>query len=257
MSMEQYVPRVEGHAMVLGGSGGIGSEIVRALLANGASAVSFTYSSRKAVGEALAAELSADGHRAAAFALRDLHDAAAVDAVLAQAVAWAGEEITTGVNTVGISPNTELEAQTPDEWRRVQDINVTGNFFAARTLALRMRAQGVKGALVLLSSDNATVSWSPISAHYDASKAAVELNVRHLAFHFARDGIRVNGVAPGWVETSMNDSLPADERADVYSRIWLGRFARPAEIASVVAFVAGRGASFMTGTVVVVNGGFR
>jgi NAD(P)-dependent dehydrogenase (short-subunit alcohol dehydrogenase family) len=164
------------------------------------------------------------------------------------------------VNTVGVSPNVPLAEQTIDDpetgWRRVLEVNTIGAFFAARTVAERMRLKGIKGAIVLITSDNATVSWSPISAHYDASKAAFEHTVRHLAYHYRPD-VRVLGVAPGWVDSALNATLPEDERKDVLSRIWLKRFADPAEIAKVVAFFAGTGGSFVNGTTFVVNGGYR
>jgi len=259
----KYLSRVDAHALVLGGSGGIGRDVVRALVANGARAVTFTYGRNIKAAEALAQELA--GHavrtyfRSVEVPMRDA-DVPRLAHFLDDAVAAVGEEISVMVNTIGVSPNVPLPEHTIDDpetgWRRVFDVNTIGAFFAARTVAERMRLKGVKGAIVLISSDNATVSWSPISAHYDASKAALEHNVRHLAFEYRPD-IRVLGIAPGWVNTPLNATLPEDERRDVLSRIWLERFADPAEIAKVVAFFAGTGGSFANGTTFVVNGGFR
>jgi NAD(P)-dependent dehydrogenase (short-subunit alcohol dehydrogenase family) len=259
----KYLSRIDGHALVLGGSGGIGREIVRALVANGARAVTFTYGRNRKAAEELARELAGHAVKTYFESLEvPMHDADVprLAKFLADAVAAVGEEISVMVNTVGVSPNVPLAEQTIDHpetgWRRVAEVNTIGAFFAARTVAERMRGTGVKGAIVLITSDNASVSWSPISAHYDASKAALEHNVRHLAYHY-RPEVRVLGIAPGWVDTPLNATLPADERKDVLSRIWLQRFGEPAEIAKVVAFFAGSGGSFATGTTVVVNGGFR
>lgn len=259
----KYLSRIDGHALVLGGSGGIGREIVRALVASGARAVTFTYGRNRKAAEELAQELAGRSVKtyfeSLEVPMRDA-DVPRLARFLADAVAAVGEEISVMVNTVGVSPNVPLAEQTIDDpetgWRRVFDVNTIGALFAARTVAERMRLNGVSGAIVLITSDNATVSWSPISAHYDASKAALEHNVRHLAFHYRPD-VRVLGVAPGWVHTPLNATLPEDERKDVLSRIWLQRFGEPAEIAKVVAFFAGTGGSFATGTTFVVNGGFR
>ncbi len=256
MEKEKYIGNVSGHALVLGG-GGIGSEIIRALFANGVSKVSFTFSGNKERAEKLEAELTREGHDVRAFLLKDIRSSEEVDAVLESSILWAGEEVVAMVNTVGISPNTPLEEQTPEEWQKVIEVNMAGNFFAVRTVAKRMRARGIRGSIISISSDNSTVSWSPISAHYDSSKAGMNLSVKELAYHFAKNGIRINTVLPGWTKTPLNDSLPDDERKDVLSRIWLGRMAEPAEIAKVVVFVLGSGGSFMTGAEITINGGYR
>ena len=257
MKTDIYIPRINGHTVVLGGSGGIGSEAVKALLALGAPKISMSYSGNKGRADELVANLTKEGYKVAAFHLKELGNPDELNRFLDQAVAWAGEEVSVALNTIGISPNTEIEEQTPEEWKKVYDVNATGNFFALRTMALRMRKHKIKGAIVTLSSDNARLSWSPISAHYDSSKAACELNVKHLAYHFAKDGIRVNAIAPGWTNTPMNNTLPEDERRDVTSRIWMGRFAEPAEVASVIALLASSATTFVTGQVWDVNGGFR
>jgi NAD(P)-dependent dehydrogenase (short-subunit alcohol dehydrogenase family) len=78
-----------------------------------------------------------------------------------------------------------------------------------------------------------------------------------MAEHYAPVGIRINAVAPGWIETSMNDTLPADERAHEMSKIWAGRFAEPHEIAAFAAFVCGSGGSYAYGQNFMVDGGYR
>jgi NAD(P)-dependent dehydrogenase (short-subunit alcohol dehydrogenase family) len=262
MDKEKYRSRVEGHALVLGGSGGIGKEIVRALVANGARAISFTYGRNAKSAQELADELKALGvkvHHAAMSIPTSDKDIPELKQFLDSAVGAVGEEITVMVNAIGISPNVSLSAQTIDDpetgWKRVFEVNTIGSFFAARTVAERMREKNIAGAIVLISSDNATLSWSPISAHYDASKSALQLNVQHLAKEFAPT--RVLAVAPGWIDTPMNDTLPEDERKDVLSRIWLKRFGKPEEIAGVVAYFAGTGGSFANGVTMIVNGGYR
>ena len=259
MEESRYMYGFKGHALVLGGSGGLGAEIVRALAAGGATAISFTYGRNKAAADKLIEELKAQGIKS--FALpADLSDEPGFKKVLDDAVAAIGEEISLAVNSIGISPNIPIEEQTldgPDGWRRVFEINVFGCFTSTRANAERMKANRVKGSIVLITSTNGINSQSQISTHYDSSKAAQSHMMRIFAEHYAPAGIRINGVAPGWIETSMNDTLPANERAHEISKIWAGRFAAPHEIAGFVAFVAGSGGSYAVGQNFMVDGGYR
>lgn len=256
MDKEKYIAKVSGHAVVLGGSGGIGSEIVRALVSNGATAVSFTYGKNKGAADELAKELREQNVKVHLSSL-DQSDVEAVERFLDDAVNSVGDEISVAVNSIGISPNVPLEEQTIDEWRKVFDVNTIGCFFSTRTIAKRMKEKNVKGSIVLITSTNGINSQSEISAHYDASKAAQGHFMKILAEFYAPHGIRINGVAPGWIETHLNDTLPSDERTKETSKIWSGRFASPAEIGSFVAFIAGSGGSYVYGQNMMVDGGYR
>jgi NAD(P)-dependent dehydrogenase (short-subunit alcohol dehydrogenase family) len=259
MDKIRYLGRIGGHALVLGGSGGLGMEIVRALAAAGAPAVSFTYGRNRKAADALVEELRADGVRTFAAPV-DLSDEAEVNRVLAAAAEAVGEEIALAVNSIGISPNVPIEQQTldgPDGWRRVFEINVFGCFISTRAIAERMKAHGVKGSIVLITSTNGINAQSQISTHYDSSKAAQSHMMKIFAEHYAPAGIRINGVAPGWIDTAMNDTLPDDEREKEMRKIWTARFAQPHEIAAFVAFVAGTGASYAYGQNFIVDGGYR
>ncbi len=256
MHDDKYTSRVTGHAVVLGGSGGIGSEIVRALAANGATAISFTYGKNKGAADELAKELLSKNIRVHLSSL-DQSDVPAVERFLDDAVNSVGEEITIAVNSIGISPNVPLEEQTIEEWRKVFDVNTIGCFFSTRTIAKRMKEKGAKGSIVLITSTNGINSQSQISAHYDASKAAQGHMMRILAEFYAPFGIRINGVAPGWIETHLNDTLPPEERAKETARIWSGRFAKPEEIGNFVAFLSGTGGSYVYGQNLMLDGGYR
>jgi 3-oxoacyl-[acyl-carrier protein] reductase len=259
METSRYVNRVSGHALVLGGSGGLGAEIVRALAANGASAVSVTYGRNKDAATRLVAELAQQGVKGFAAPV-DQSDEAAFKRVLDEAVAAIGSEISTVVNSIGISPNVPLEEQTldgRDGWRNVFEVNVYGCFISTRAIAERMKAKGVRGSIVLITSTNGINSQSQISTHYDSSKAAQGHMMKIFAEHYAGAGIRINGLAPGWIETAMNDTLPADEREHELSKIWVRRFAEPHEIAAFAAFLAGSGASYAYGQNFMVDGGYR
>lgn len=255
----QYVSNLHGaHALVLGGSGGIGSHIVRALIANGAGAISFTYGKNQTAAEALGKEIESLGAKAY-FASVNQSDEKAFNEFLKNAVAAVGQEVSVAVNSIGISPNIPLPEQTldgPDGWRNVFEVNVFGCFISTRAIAERMKMQNIAGSIVLITSTNGINSQSPISAHYDASKAAQGHMMRVLAEHYAPT-IRINGIAPGWIDTSMNDTLPPDEREKELGRIWSKRFAHPAEIARFVAFVAGSGGSYASGQNFMLDGGYK
>jgi NAD(P)-dependent dehydrogenase (short-subunit alcohol dehydrogenase family) len=255
----KYLNRVHGHALVLGGSGGLGAEIVRALAASGASAVSISYGRNRDAADGLVRELEAAGVSAFAASVNQSNETA-FKQFLDDAVRTLGAEISVAVNSIGISPNVPLEEQSLDDrdgWRNVFEVNVNGCFISTRALAERMKARGVAGSIVLVTSTNGINSQSQISAHYDSSKAAQGHMMKILAEHYAPAGIRINGLAPGWIETSMNDTLPPDERENELRKIWVRRFAEPHEIAAFAAFLAGTGASYAYGQNFMVDGGYR
>lgn len=256
METTKYISTVAGHALVLGGSGGIGSEIVRALVANGARAVTFTYRSNKTEAEALKAEIEAEGVKVHIGTV-DLTDVVAFGNFLEQAVSAVGEEISVAVNSVGISPDTPYEEQTPELWRRVYDTNVVACEFSSRVIALRMREKHVKGSIVWITSTNGINSHSAFSAPYDVSKAAQIHSMLIAAEYFAPHGIRINGVAPGWIATKMNDSVLEEDMRKEFKKMWTKRMADPAEVASMVAYLAGTGGSYVIGQNFIVDGGYR
>lgn len=252
----KYTNHLSGHALVLGGSGGIGSVLVDALAAaDGVSAISFTYGRNKVEADTVAAKLVARGIKTY-YASLDLRDEAAVNSFLDDAVATIGEEVAYAVNAVGISLNVPLQEQTADLWRQAYDVNVVGSFISTRAIANRMQKRLVKGSIVLITSTNGENSQAPYSAFYDVSKAGQAHEMLILAEEYAPD-IRINGVAPGWVETKMNDSLPPGEKEKETAKIWAKRFAEPAEIASVILFLLGAGASYIYGQNIMVDGGYR
>ncbi len=254
--MNQYIPKVEGHVLVLGGSGGIGSEVARAMVALGASAVTFTYGKKREVAEALKQEFESQGIKVH-FASINRSDEGAFKAFLQEAITLQGGEVTAMVDAIGISPNTHHLEQTMDEWRNVMQVNVIDAFVSTRAVLERMREKEVKGSVVLITSTNGVNSWASYSMHYDASKAALVPMLRGFAEEYAKYGIRINGLAPGWIDTEMNVTLPPGEKEKETAKIWLGRFATPAEVASMAAILSSSSASYITGQNIMIDGGYR
>jgi NAD(P)-dependent dehydrogenase (short-subunit alcohol dehydrogenase family) len=163
------------------------------------------------------------------------------------------------IHSAGISPNTPFFEQTQHEWDGVQNTNATGAFLVTKYAALAMRSNPVRGdfrgKIVLVTSTNGINSWDPVSAHYDASKAANNLFVRVAAEKLAEDQICINGLAPGWINTDLNATLPPDVRANESAKIWMKRWAEPEEMAHCALHLLTM--PYLMGQVVMADGGYR
>jgi NAD(P)-dependent dehydrogenase (short-subunit alcohol dehydrogenase family) len=191
----------------------------------------------------------------------DLRESEAVAAFVARA---AGElsGIDILVNNAGMMMPVGLDDLTVEQWDAVFDVNATSHMLLAQAALPALRASPV-AAIVTISSMSAQLAFPGMPA-YAASKAAAVGLVRALAVDLADDGIRVNAILPGTVDTGMPkvilESFPEEERAAIeptfYARQLQKRYAAPSEIASVAAFLASDDASFMTGAVLPVDGGY-
>lgn len=142
-------------------------------------------------------------------------------------------------------------------WQKVMDVNVTGTFLACRHAARHMIAHG-GGSIVNIASVGAFLSYRPADGQvvpYTTSKAAIVHLTADLAAQWADDGIRVNAIAPGSVETGMTETLTKDIQQKLKNGILLRRFGTPLEMAGVLALLASDAGSFMTGQTVLVDGG--
>lgn len=147
------------------------------------------------------------------------------------------------VHSVWISPDTPFDEQTAELWNKVFATNVTGTFLALKYARNVMKTQEiideVRWKIVLITSTNWVDSYGIFSSPYDASKAAMINMVRNIWEDFHKEHkIIVNWVAPGWIATDMNNSVPVDEMAKEMEKVWSGRMANPEEIAqNILAFL--------------------
>jgi 3-oxoacyl-[acyl-carrier protein] reductase len=159
------------------------------------------------------------------------------------------------VHTAGTLGRTVfVEEMTDAEWRKMMAVNVDGMFYACRE-GVRWMKEHETGRIILFSSV-ASLTPTPGALHYSASKGAVNMMGRTLAKEVARYNIRVNVVAPGYIETPMLDGLPGGFSDYVIKKTPLRRLGEPEEIGALVAFLASPEADFMTGQVLSPNGGF-
>ena len=207
-------------------------------------------------GAEVAAEIVAAGGKAK-FHRLDVRDTAAADAVVA-AVEKTYGALDVVVANAGIAHKVPLATLTDEKWDLTFDIDLKGVFRVARAAAAGMRARKA-GAIIAVSSIMGVAYGWDEHVHYSAAKAGVVGLVRGLAVELAREGVRVNGVAPGYIRTaqllSEEHSLgPAGAEA-AGAFIPMGRIGEPEEIADVIVFLASPAARYMTGQVVVVDGG--
>jgi len=243
--------------LVTGGASGIGAATCRRLLDEGCR-VAVTDLAREEA-QRVVEDARESAGEAAAWAL-DVSDEAAVARVVAEIVDYFGS-LDAVVSNAGISgvdkPPHEIDAE---EWSQVMRVNVDGVFFVTKHAVPRLRDAG-GGSIVNLSSIYGIVGADDIPP-YHASKGAVREMTKVDALFYATDNIRVNSVHPGFVWTPLVEEL-AERSGDVDSfrkeldgRHPIGRVGRPEEIASAIAFLISDDASFMTGSELVVDGGY-
>ncbi|NEK85611.1 glucose 1-dehydrogenase [Blastococcus saxobsidens] len=238
-------------AVVTGAGRGLGREMALALAGAGAD-VAVAARSRDQL-ESVAAEIEATGRRSLVVPT-DVTDAAAVQRLVDTTLADLGG-LDVLVNNSGVIDSTPLLEQDPADWDRVLDTNVRGTYLATRAAGAHMVAQG-SGKVVNIAS-NFAFKGVPGHAAYCASKAAVVAFTRAMAVEWARHGVQVNALAPGYFATDMNADLRADGEAlsRVLRAVPARRMGEASELAPWLLLLAGPASDFMTGEVVVVDGG--
>lgn len=210
----------------------------------------------EAEGRAVVAEIEAAGGTAE-FKFLDVTDTQQANAVVADVEARLGS-VDVIVANAGIAHRVPLEELTDEKWDQTFDVDLKGMLRVVRPAAAGMKARG-KGAVICLSSIMGVAYGWDEHVHYSAAKSGVVGLVRGLAVELARSGIRVNGVAPGYIRTaqllSEKHSLGPVAAETVGDIIPLGRVGQPDDIADVIVFLASNGARYLTGQVITVDGG--
>jgi NAD(P)-dependent dehydrogenase (short-subunit alcohol dehydrogenase family) len=243
--------RLEGRvAVITGGASGIGLASARRLASEGARIVIADVDQTS--GESAAKEVGG------IFVATDVTDAEQVEALMATAVDTYGS-LDISFHNAGISPPDDDSILTTglDAWRRVQEVNLTSVYLCCKAALPHMLAQG-KGSIINTASFVAVMGAATSQISYTASKGGVLALSRELGVQFAREGIRVNALCPGPVNTPLLTELFAKDPERAARRLVhvpVGRFAEPAEIAAAVAFLASDDASFITASSFLVDGG--
>jgi NAD(P)-dependent dehydrogenase (short-subunit alcohol dehydrogenase family) len=239
-------------ALITGGAQGIGQGIAEKFMREGAELYLLDVRSGelKETVEALRGESSSRVE----YAVCDLSD---LDATVAAAErAWSemgGIDIL--INNAGIAFREPFSGISLERWKKVMDVNVNAMFVLSQAIANRMVERGQGGSIVNMTSKNG-LAGSSMLAHYNASKGAVVLLTQSMAVELASHGIRVNAVAPGFIDTPLDRKLKQqDQSLNLTARTPMGRLGSVEEVANAFLFLASDDASYITGTTLPVDGG--
>ncbi len=229
-------------ALVTGGSRGIGRAIVEEFATAGYQ-VAFTYAGNRAAAETLAGV--ATSYQA------DSRNFARAEEVVADVQSSLGP-VDVLINNAGIKRDSALHNMDPAAWQEVIDTNLTGTFNYCRALMKSLIRRG--GSVINVTSVSGIIGMAG-QTNYSASKAGVIGFTKALSREVARFGVRVNAVAPGFIDTDMTASIDEHARKKLYSQIPLGKPGTPKQVARAVLYLASEDAAYITGQVLTMDGG--
>lgn len=237
-------------ALITGANSGIGRVIALEMAKEGYDILlNYVYGEESA--EAVKAEVEAIGTRCELL-LADVSDYSAVEEMMKKGFDVFGR-IDVLVNNAGITKDNLILRMSEDEFDAVINVNLKGTFNCCKHIARKMLKQR-QGKIINIASIIGEMG-NPGQVNYGASKAGVIGMTKTLAKEFASRGIRVNAIAPGFIQTAMTDRIPEKERNAMIDAIPLGSLGRPEDIANLVTFLASEKADYITGQIISVNGG--
>lgn len=240
------------NVLITGGTRGIGEAISREFAKKGYNLI-INYVNSKEKAEKLKNELEEKYNINVLTVQADLADEKAIKNMVDIALNKFGK-IDVLVNNAGIIIDKEFEEKTIEDWKQTLNINLIAPFILTKLIGKEM-VKNKSGAIINISSINGINTYHPSSVDYDASKSGLISLTFDSAVEFS-PYVRVNCIAPGWVDTVMNKDLSEDYVKEEIERILVRRFGRPEEIAKVATFLASDDASFINSTVIKVDGGW-
>ena len=243
--------------IITGGARGLGNHMARACAEAGAKAIAI-FDANQDLGDESAAELHQKSGLPVSFFKVDVRDGSAINAAVQNVVDLYGTPDVL-VNSAGIADsNIKAETYDPAMFRRLIDINLTGSFLMAQAVGRAMMAAGKPGSIILVASmSGSIVNYPQEQSCYNASKAGVIQFGKSLAAEWAKYGIRVNCISPGYMDTALN-KVPA---LDAQKKIWKSmtpqdRLGAVDDLNGLCVFLASDASSFMTGSNVIIDGGY-
>lgn len=238
-------------ALITGASKGIGAAIAYDLASNNCNII-INYNTNKKLAEDLKEEIIAKFSVKCITIKCDVSNEDEVKDMVNEVENKFGK-IDILVNNAGIAIDSTVEDKNVSDFKKVLNVNLVGTFIVSRLVGNLMLKNG-SGKIINIASTNGIDTYYPFSLDYDASKAGI-ISLTHNLAEYYKPYITVNAVAPGWVNTPMNNELDSEFKKEECKKIMLGRFADPLEIAKVVTFLASENASYINNSVIRVDGG--